>query len=130
ERNLIGTHVAKPIREHTLGEIGPRRSLVIARTESTRASSAGKAQGAESWAKEVGTRLYKRWLPRLDGHERKSHRVAGAETPVLSTDKFEAGGHLMDMPGDPSAPAKEAVNCRCTVLYMSERKFRRDYLST
>lgn len=127
EQGLIGRQAAKLVYDHTLGKIGRRRALVIARTESTRAANEGKRQGAEDWAQEVGTTLYKGWIARLDGHERDSHRNASLEKPIPSDGKFKVGDSKMDQPGDPTAPAKETVLCRCTQIFMSERKFRRDY---
>lgn len=38
---------------------------------------------------------------------------------------FQVGGVAMDAPGDPKGGAKNVVNCRCRIYYMSERIARR-----
>lgn len=122
---LSRTQTARLIEQYTLGEIGRNRSLLIARTEATTASNKAKQLGAESYFKELGqTNWYKMWVTRVDGRERPDHLHADGEI-VASNEKFEVGGFAMDIPGDPKAPAKERVRCRCTTVNLSERQYQR-----
>lgn len=124
EKGLGAEATARLIREYTLNEFGRLRAMVIARTETTYASNEGKRISAEDWAKQIGTILYKKWLVRVDGREREWHRVAGTDKAVKSEAKFIVGGEKMNAPGDISASASNRVNCRCTTIYLSERKAR------
>ena len=91
------------------------RATLIARTESCSTMNAGamelyKAEGIN----------YKEWVSVQDDRTRDSHLLMdGTVVPV--TDKFEVPatsqteGAWMDYAGDPSAPAGQVCNCRCTV---------------
>lgn len=91
------------------------RAELIARTESCSTMNAGSMvlYGAE------GIQM-KEWISVQDDRTRDSHLVMdGVVVPI--TDKFEvpatsqSEGAWMEYPGDPSAPAGEVCNCRCTV---------------
>lgn len=57
----------------------------------------------------------KEWLTARD--ERVRHTHNGAEGQVVRLgESFKVGGRKMKYPGDPNAPAKEIVNCRCTTV--------------
>lgn len=133
EQGLPYYKQAQLIRKYTLGEIGEKRAMVISRTEATRATNVGKKIASDDWAKENGiSTMYKKWITRLDGHERKSHRLMNSVKPIPTENKFsvlndKGGFDLMDKPGDPSASASNTIHCRCTAFYISERKARRDY---
>ena len=60
----------------------------------------------------------KTWVTILDGHERVSHNASYGQTVDIE-DSFKVGGYSMMYPKDNSlgAPAKEIINCRCTVRY-------------
>ena len=90
------------------------RATLIARTESCTTMNAGsnelyKAEGIN----------YKEWISVQDDRTRDSHLIMDG-TVVPITDKFEVpamdnvDGAFMDYAGDPSAPAGQVVNCRCT----------------
>lgn len=82
----------------------------IARTEATGATNfaALRALHDEGWT-------HKRWLAARDPRTRQSHRDADGQEVELDKE-FSVGGYSMQMPGDPSAPAAEIVNCRCTIV--------------
>jgi len=90
------------------------RARRISRTESTAAWNSGAlaALAAEG-------RTHKKWLAHVKGanseRTRESHRLANGQVVPLGR-PFRVGGSLLMMPGDPSAPAHEVVNCRCTVV--------------
>ena len=90
------------------------RATLIARTESCSTMNAGsnelyRAEGIN----------YKEWISVQDDRTRDSHLLMDG-TVIPITDKFEvpatsqSEGAFMEYPGDPSAPAGQVVNCRCT----------------
>lgn len=93
------------------------RAEVIGRTEALRAVNSGNEEMYRQ-AIEAGTidpdKLSRKWVTRLDGHERKAHRlINGIKKPwgepwqtILGPLKF---------PGDPDASADNVVQCRCTI---------------
>ena len=82
------------------------RANTIARTEVLTAANEGNYRGAIA----TGLQLKKRWLTRLDGRERDSHRLANGQTQELQT-PYDVGGVAMMRPGDIRAPADEVINC-------------------
>ena len=91
------------------------RAELIARTESCSTMNAGSMvlYGAE------GIQM-KEWISVQDDRTRDSHLVMdGVVVPI--TDKFEvpatsqSEGAFMDYAGDPTAPAGQVCNCRCTI---------------
>ena len=89
------------------------RANTIARTEVLTAANEGNYRGAIA----TGLQLKKRWLTRLDGRERDSHRLANGQTQELQT-PYNVGGVAMMRPGDIRAPAEEVINCRCVEQYI------------
>ena len=91
------------------------RAELIARTESCTTMNAGalelyKSEGIQ----------YKEWISVQDDRTRDAHLLMdGVVVPV--TDKFEvpatsqSEGAFMEYAGDPSAPAGQTCNCRCTI---------------
>jgi hypothetical protein len=114
--NVIGQNLSRrdqaKLFEETLNDpaFNRARSLVIARTESTTAANHGINVGAESSDYEVG----KFWINTKDKRTRRSHLLMTKE-PIAINQPFIVGGVPMLYPGDPSAPAKEVVNCRCVM---------------
>lgn len=86
------------------------RAQRIARTEST---GAYNAAGLAALADEGETT--KVWIATEDARTRPSHRAADRQA-VPITQPFEVGASTLLMPGDPSGPAHETVNCRCTMV--------------
>ena len=103
------------VADDSFAEDKKARATLIARTESCSTMNAGamelyKAEGIN----------YKEWISVQDDRTRDSHLLMdGTVVPV--TDKFEvpatsqSEGAWMDYAGDPSAPAGQVCNCRCTV---------------
>jgi hypothetical protein len=88
------------------------RARVIARTEVVSASNAGSI----ATARVSGFDMTKTWLATLDPRTRETHRVADGQTVGIDA-PFQVGGFGLDFPGDPSGPASEVINCRCTLTY-------------
>lgn len=58
------------------------------------------------------------WLATPGTRTRHTHREANGQR-VPPNSMFTVGGHAMAYPGDPSGPAREVVNCRCTLLLLT-----------
>lgn len=85
----------------------------IARTETAIAANKGAFEAARS----TGIDLVKVWGATEDERTRPTHAEANGQQ-VDADEKFEVGGVQMDHPGDPTAPASEIINCRCTAIYL------------
>jgi hypothetical protein len=86
------------------------RAQRIARTESTGAyNAAGLAALADEGEDQ------KAWIATEDSRTRPSHAAADRQVVPL-TQPFEVGASTLLMPGDPTGPAHETVNCRCTMV--------------
>lgn len=95
------------------------RGKMIARTERGLAINAGRFEAWRQAIDKLGlseSAVYKQWVYTNRSREaRPSHvmtngqRVSGLNTP------FDVGGVLMQYPHDPSAPARECINCMCEV---------------
>lgn len=84
----------------------------IARTETHIALERGAWEAARS----LGVRLVKEWATMDDIKTRPSHAAADGQMREIE-EPFSVGGESMQYPGDPTASAKQVVNCRCTALY-------------
>lgn len=102
------------------------RSETIARTESLRAVSAGRAEAFAQTMEQAGLRpgeVERVWNATRDGRTRDTHRamngqvVVGMDTPFVSP----SGAKLL-FPGDPKAPAEEVINCRCAVTFRLKKE--------
>jgi hypothetical protein len=97
------------------GVFSMERALAIARTETMAALNGGTTAAMSARAAITGLRVEKVWLATDDRRTRRSHAAMdGQRVPVDG--KFTVGGAQMSFPGDPAAPARQTVNCRCTVL--------------
>jgi hypothetical protein len=86
------------------------RAERIARTETTGAFNAG----AEAAYLEEGAGA-KIWVATADERTRETHLDAhGQCVPVGEV--FAVGSGTLTYPGDPSGPAEEVINCRCTTV--------------
>jgi hypothetical protein len=108
------------------------RAVVIARTESLGALNGSRADAFQAFAEEGGEGMERMWLSTIDSRTRPSHVLADGQRVGL-TDPFIVGGFPLMFPGDPSGPAGEVIQCRCTTLLleigenvdMSRRQLRR-----
>lgn len=108
------------------------RAVVIARTESLGALNGSRADAFQAFAEEGGEGMERMWLSTIDSRTRPSHVLADGQRVGL-TEPFIVGGFPLMFPGDPSGPAGEVIQCRCTTLLleigenvdMSRRQLRR-----
>lgn len=91
----------------------------VARTESLAAFNGGTYMGAAAFELATGETRYKQWWSTSDDRVRASHWAAHMQVAELH-DHFSVGGYLLDHPGDPVAPGHETINCRCSILILTE----------
>jgi len=91
------------------------RVEMIARWLSNAAINAGaEAAGLEVHRDPTKPSMQKTWITMHDDRVRTSHReVDGITVPIQ--DKFVVDGYRMELPGDPSAPPAQIINCRCVI---------------
>lgn len=123
DQNLNANQTATYIRKRVGREIPRSRAVLIARTESATAANLGKLTGAKSWLEESGQEGYKQWIGRVV-NERSTH-LALNDTIIPMDEDFMVGGEKATAPGDTRLSADERCNCRCTVIYMSKRRYDR-----
>lgn len=107
--------IAGQIRKSFDGFKGAR-AATIARTETAAALNHGLLETAKETRTRKQVELIKTWLTILDGRCRDDHcRAHGQERAVDRA--FVVGGNFMQRPHDPSAPAAQVINCRCTMMF-------------
>lgn len=122
--------------DQTLSATGtPRwenRAVVVARTEAIGALNAGRHDAFSAVAEETGEELERVWLSTSDQRTRPTHVIADQQRVPMGT-PFSVGGFSLMFPGDPTGPAQEVLQCRCTSLLveagesvdLSNRQFQR-----
>lgn len=91
------------------------RAERIARTETIAAYNGGAYAALVAESNVSGIAFNKRWFATDDDRTRPTHDVADGQVRGLY-EPFTVGGVPMMFPGDPTAPPRETVNCRCTLL--------------
>lgn len=94
-----------------VADMDKRAAVRSARTMLTSIQNQGRVDSYKR-AQGMGIAMKKEWMATLDGRTRSSHRQLDGER-VKVDEKFSNG--LM-YPGDPSGPAFEVYNCRCTMI--------------
>jgi hypothetical protein len=108
------TEITRRIREDAFsGDVTTSRARTIARTESVGSLNEGQYLAAT----ERGVMQSKRWLSQNDGRVRESHANADNDNWIGLAGVFSNG---LRYPHDPSAPAEEVINCRCTLQYSDQ----------
>lgn len=97
-------------RIRSVVEMDRRASMRAARTSLTGAENAGRI-GSYRRASGMGIELQKQWMAALDSRTRDSHRELDGEKADIDG-RFSNG---LSYPGDPTGPASEVWNCRCTM---------------
>lgn len=86
----------------------------IAQTERTRLQSQARSDQLHE-AAQMGIRITKTWSTRMV-NSRESHVALNNKT-IAENEKFRTiWGNELAYPGDPSAPAKEVINCFCVLI--------------
>lgn len=134
DNNMNADETASYIRKKVYNEISRSRAVMIARTETTTAASLGKDTGARSWLKEQDQKGYKQWIGREDSRERGretdtmhwhlNDQIIPIDDNFVFTDPNGVTSYAA-MPGSTDLPANQRINCRCTLIYMSQRRYER-----
>jgi HK97 family phage portal protein len=104
--------IAELIDALYLDQIIPDRSIVIARTETIRATN----RGSQDAALATGLDLNKVWIATDDDRTRPAHLLADRQTTDMRG-AFTVDGEQLEYPGDPNGSAGNVIQCRCTVIY-------------
>lgn len=94
------------------------RALNISRTEVTKIANLGKDIGARGWLDEQPGKSYKVWFGRV-ANERDTHLAMNGVVKEID-DLFHVGSGLAERPGDSQLPVSEIVNCRCSLIFLSQ----------
>ena len=92
-----------------------QRANRVARTEATGAFNATNVAAAQVQSEVYGQELEQVWVASMDSRTRKTHFAADGQRRPLGG-KFAVGRADLRYPGDPRGPAREVVNCRCSIL--------------
>lgn len=95
------------------------RAATIARTEAAAAYNAAAIRAMRIEETVNGEKLQKVWVATMDERTRDTHFAADGQR-VDSDQSFTVGGVPLTQPGDPSGPAEEVINCRCSVAVLGE----------
>lgn len=107
--------ISESIDKLYLEQIIPNRSETIARTEVISSSN----QASLSSAQQTGLPIRKIWIPTQDDRTRDTHAEMINHPPIELDENFMVGDSEMQAPADPNGEAKERVNCRCSLGYVS-----------
>lgn len=112
----LAEHVAE-LLDASGAEQWKGRAQTIARTEAIGAYNAGSFRGFQGMAAQLGGKWEKGWLATDDDRTRPTHNEADLQRVPLDS-HFTVGGFPALFPGDPSLPAHEVINCRCSMLLL------------
>lgn len=93
-----------------------QRATVIARTEVISAYNGAAVLGAAQMPSDVVAA--QEWIATRDGRTRSAHAGADGQVVPIGT-AFDVGGDHLAYPGDPNGKAKNTVQCRCTVAFLT-----------
>ena len=119
EQDLGPEPISRLIRGRVGGQIGRRRAITIARTETH--SAASYANNAV--AKESGVNLKKRWVSTNDERTREHHRAVNGQEVGMDEDfivPYKGVDYAMGFAGDPRGGPANVINCRCVIVYFED----------
>lgn len=91
------------------------RGVVVARTEALSAYNGGTYDAFDVMREEMDFEFEKVWLATMDPRTRDTHFAADGQR-VPFAQPFMVGGFPANVPGDPTLPARERIQCRCSFL--------------
>lgn len=131
----------REVRDAFGGDVTAARIERIVRTETVRSYSQAQAAADEQLVdRDVDLDVIKLWRSSKDTRTRASHRAIDGQERELwqpfhlgegaaaSTGPDEGVGFEANGPADPSLPAEEGINCRCTVIYVPRERARQPYI--
>ena len=86
----------------------------VAQTERTRVQSQARWQAGEE-AKAAGVSVYNTWSTRMV-RSRETHISLDGQQRMQGDAFVTSAGNALRYPGDPSAPAREVINCHCVLV--------------
>jgi hypothetical protein len=111
--------IADTIDETVFNGNAPARARMIARTESAGSLNQGEFVTAVS----SGVFPSKEWLSQGDGRVRQGDAAIGADHVELDGQKMDIEAAFapgLQHPGDQNAAAAAVINCRCSLLYLTD----------
>jgi len=93
------------------------QALRIARTETTFASNFAAVKASDN----AGFEMVKTWIAVNDDRTRLDHVIENMQTVDSDKPFVMADGTEMMYAGDPDAPARQVINCRCTIGFEAKR---------
>ena len=118
EQQQTRREISKRIQEEL--QIGSKRALTIARTETHRAAMFASEKRANDISTELNMPMLKQWIPVSDGRTRDNHAAMRNAEPIPVSDMFDVGGEKMSRPNDPKGSGKNTINCRCVLRYIPQ----------
>jgi len=94
------------------------RSEVIARTEALRSTHEGNDEMFRQAIEDghfAAEDISQTWNTAMDARVRDTHTTMNGQIRDYGEPFVSGGGNLLRYPGDPLAPAKEVIQCRCTL---------------
>lgn len=120
--------ITTAIRDPKVFGTAAHRAEAIVRTELNRTYSLAADRRLQEANARLGGRLRKVWIVSVDARTRESHVEAGRRYapggnpgPIPIDEAFEVGDARLMMPQDPSGPASEVIQCRCTMAPFIDR---------
>jgi HK97 family phage portal protein len=110
-------------RLRALPEFGPARSLLIARTETTRSLGAGHEVVYQQYADEEGVTVRRQWLSARDAEVRDAHALLDGQERAIGEKFVIEGGEFAGASALAPGGFTEAAlvcNCRCTTVPVVE----------
>lgn len=104
--------IIKRIRDVTGQTVAQARR--VAQTERTRVQSQARWQAGQE-AKEMGVGVYNEWSTRMI-RSRDTHISLNGKKAMQGDPFVTSEGNELLYPGDPSAPAREVINCHCVLV--------------
>lgn len=96
------------------------RATVIARTEVISAYNGSATLGAAQMPADVVAA--QEWIATRDGRTRSAHAAVDGQVVAVGA-AFEVGGDSLAYPGDPSGRARNTVQCRCSVAFLTPDEY-------
>jgi len=96
-------------------DLTAREAELLARTEVISASNMGAQARVDLMGADAPP--YRQWLSTMDNRTRPTHVAADGQV-VAADEQFTVGSARLRVPGDPTGPGAEVINCRCTVLFI------------
>lgn len=96
------------------------RAVTIARTEVISAYNGAATMGAAQLPADVVAA--QEWIATRDGRVRPEHAAADGQVAPIGS-PFQVAGASLGYPGDPSGPADQVIQCRCTVAFLTPDEY-------